>query len=415
MTCPLYVLFAVLLVDQLDAGMLLPILPALLTDADGESLVIDPADADGLGVFLVAILGAAYAVPAFFAQPVLGQLADRHGRKPLLALSFASSAVAFFLFAWGAAAGSIATLIVARVIDGLAAGNVLVAMAAVGDVAEEADRTRTFGILTATLSLGFVFGPLLGGYLGDPETASWTGPAAAFAIAGALNALALAAFWFGFVETLPAGDRDADAEGVSVWRALGNAREAFADERRRPYYLVQLCYTAGYTFFVTFYAVVLEERLGLDAAASGRFFAAMGVALAAVQFVAVDRAERALGPRLALRLALFAAAGAVTALALAPTLWVAYAALIPFALGGGIVDPMIASLLSRSAPPHRQGRIQGVRGSVDAAAGAVPPFLAAPLASAGSSTWAVAAGAGVIAVGGGLALALLPPADEAGD
>ena len=414
----LYVLFAILLVDQLDAGMMMPILPQLLTDAESEVLLIDPARTEGLGALLVALLGAAYALPAFFAQPLLGQLADRHGRKPLLIASFASSAASFFPFAWGATSGSVALLIVARVVDGIAAGNLLVAQAAVGDVTDEDSRTRYFGYFTASLSLGFVIGPLAGGYLGDPELASWTGPAAAFLVAGGLNVAALAGFALLFRETLADEERDGDDDDFTLARGFHNAREAFADGKRRPYYLILLCYIGGYTFFTTFYAVVLEERLDMDATDSGYFFSALGLALMLVQLFVVDRVERWAGSRKTLWLALFGVAAAMATLALARAPWLAYAAIVPFALGAGLVDPLIMSLLSRSASGREQGRIQGVRGSVDSLGRAVPPFLAGPLAAAGAANWAVLAGAGAMALGGALSLRLLagdPERDDDGE
>ena len=224
------------------------------------------------------------------------------------------------------------------------------------DLSEEGDRTRYFGYFTAALSMGFVFGPLLGGYLGDPEGAAWTGPSTAFYVAGALNALAVLGFVYFFAETLDEDDRD-DEGDFAVGQSLANAREAFRDEARRPYYLTLLCYIGGYTFFMTFYAVVLEERLDMDAQQTGWFFSALGLALMLVQLLLVDRLEKWLGPDKLLWAAMFSVAGATAALGLATAPWMAYVAIVPFALASGLIDPMIMSLLSRSA----EGRSAGPR------------------------------------------------------
>ena len=407
------ILLIILFVDQLDSGMMQPIFPQLFTNPESSELMMDPKDAETKGMLLVALLGAAYALPAFFAQPIIGQLSDRYGRRWLLIASFASSTMSFVLFGLGVTLGAVWLLVVARVIDGLAAGNLLVAQGAIADSSDKESRTQYFSYLAAALSLGFVFGPLLGGYLGDPEAAGWTGPSTAFYVSAVLNTLATVAFYFAFTETLKEEDRDTEDE-FAVGQSFSNARDAFTDEKRRPYYLVLLCYIAGYTFFMTFYAVVLEEEMDMDSKQLGWFFAALGLALMLVQLFLTDRFERRFGPRKSLWLAMFSVAGAVGVLGLVSEPWMAYAAILPFALAAGLIDPMIMSLLSKSASDDQQGRVQGVRGSVDSIARTIPPFLAGPIAAAGAANWAVLTGAGVMAVGGILALRLVA-GPEAGE
>ena len=396
--------------------MMQPLLPLLFTDAESSELLIPRGDAESMGMIWIAIMGAAYAVPAFVMQPIIGQLADRYGRRPLLIISFVSSTISFFVFALGISLGAVWMLVAGRVIDGFAAGNMLVSQAAVADESDERSRTKYFGYLTATLSLGFVLGPLVGGYVGSPDTADWTGPATAFYLSGGLSALAVLGFVFLFRETLKDEDRD-EGQDFEVAKSFTNAKEAFRDEKRRPYYLILLCYIAGYTFFTTFYSVVLEEDLGMDVTQTGWFFSSMGLGLMLVQLLLVDRFERWFGPRKMLWLAMFGVAGAVLLMGLAQNVWMAYAGIVPFALAAGLIDPMIMSLLSKSASGSEQGRVQGVRGSVDSAGRTFPPFLAGPIAAAGAANWAVIAGAGAMAIGGLLALRLLaePEADEGED
>ncbi len=405
MSKAIFVLLGVLLIDQLDAGMMMPLFPALFTDADSPSLLFEPARAEEFGSYFIAILSLVYAVPAFLSQPILGQLADRYGRKPFLTIAFAGSMVSYFLFAIGVTTEQLWLLVVSRALDGFSAGNLLVASAALADLTSEEDRTRFFGYFTAALSLGFVFGPLLGGYLGDPEVASWTGPATAFYAAGVLNLLAVGLFAWLFKESLSEDDRT--EEDFRLGQSFENARTAFSDEKRRPLYLVLLLYIAGYTFFITFYSVVLEDDLGMKPTDTGTYFAAMGLALMLVQIFLVSRVEQWFGPAKTLWIALFLAAGTIVIMGVASAPWMAYAAIVPFALGNGLVDPLIASLISKSTDGKSQGRVQGVRGSVDSAGRVFPPLLAGPLAAAGSAVWPVLAGAGVMAAGGALALRLL--------
>lgn len=408
----LAVLLSVLFVDQMNAGMLLPVLPALFTDAESPALLVDAADAGSTGVLLVAVLGAAFAVPAFLSQPVLGQLADRRGRRPLLLLAFSGSAASYVLFAWGAMAESVVLLVASRVVDGLTAGNVVVAQAAVADLTDDDERTRYFGYFTAALSLGFVAGPLLGGFLGDPEGPGWTGPATAFWAAAALNAVVVAAFAALFRETLDDDDR-ADDDGFRLGQAFADARDAARDEHRRPVYLVLLLYVAGYAFFTTFYNVVLEDRVEMGTREVGVFFAVLGAGFMVVQLFLVDRVERWLGPAKAVGGALFLTGASIAVAALATAPWMAYAVVPVFALGNGLVEPLVASVISRSAGGGEQGRVQGVRGSVDALGRTGPPFLAGPLAALGSPVWPVLVGAGFVAAAGGAAVLAVAGGDNA--
>ena len=405
----LYLLFGVLVVDQLDAGMATPLYPLLFTEADSPALLLaggSPDEVATRGAWFIALLSAAYAIPAFAAQPLLGQLSDRFGRKPMLLASFVSSALSYGVFAWGISAGALWAIVVARVVDGVAAGNILIAGASVADASEGDERTRLYGFFTAALSLGFVLGPLLGGYLGDPEGTAWQGPATAFLVAGGLNVLVVGVFAWRFRETL--GDDDRDADGAFAWgRAFRNARAAFADERRRPYYLLLACFIAAYSGFLAFYAVVLAERLDAGPATAGWFFAVLGGGLMLVQVGLVERVERWLGAARTLWAAFLLMGGAAVALAFASSTWLAFACVPLFALGTGLIEPLIQSLLSRTASERDQGRIQGVRGSVDSLARVVPPFLAGPVAAVGGAAYAVAGAGAVAGLGGLLALRLL--------
>ena len=345
----LAVLFAALFIDQMDAGMLLPVLPALLTNPDSPAFLLSGGpDAEQTGTLLIAVMSAAYAVPAFLAQPVLGQLADRRGRRPLLLLAFTGSALSYVLFAVGVMMESVWVLVASRALDGLTAGNVIVGMAALADETEDDERTRFFGYFTAALSLGFVVGPLLGGFLGDPEGASWTGPATAFWVAAGLNGVVVALFALLFKETLDDEDRQSD-DDFQIGQAFTNARDAARDGGRRATYLLLLLYVAGYTFYSTFYNVVLEERIGMDTNGVGIYFAVLGLGFMAVQLFVVDRVERRFGGPKALGVAAAVTAVSVALSALATAPWMAYALIPLFALGNGLIEPLVSSILSRSA------------------------------------------------------------------
>ena len=107
-------------------------------------------------------LTAAFSFAQFFATPVFGDLSDKYGRKPLLAISLVGTCISFILFA---EARSIIVLFVARILDGITGGNVSVAQAMVSDTSTPENRARRFGILGSAFGFGFIIGPALGGLL----------------------------------------------------------------------------------------------------------------------------------------------------------------------------------------------------------------------------------------------------------
>jgi|694.fasta_scaffold151047_2 DHA1 family tetracycline resistance protein-like MFS transporter len=146
-------------IDLLDFGLLVPILPLLLTDQSSPYLMRGPGQ-EKLGLILLGGLGATYGFMQFLASPLLGQLADRYGRKPLLLLSLIGTTVAYVVLAVGVTINSILLLFVARLIDGALGGYITVAQTALADVTPEEQRAKRFGYFGGAISFGFVVGPL---------------------------------------------------------------------------------------------------------------------------------------------------------------------------------------------------------------------------------------------------------------
>ena len=111
---------------------------------------------------IVTSLMAIYALCTFFAAPALGSLSDRFGRKPILLISLAGSALGYLIFGL---AGSLWMLFLGRIIDGLTGGNIVILFAYFADITDEENRTKVFGWTAAAVGVGTISGPTVGGLL----------------------------------------------------------------------------------------------------------------------------------------------------------------------------------------------------------------------------------------------------------
>ncbi|MDQ2803912.1 MAG: MFS transporter, partial [Pseudomonadota bacterium] len=146
---------AVLGIDSLGFGLVVPIVPDLVRQLSGLG-------ASGASFWVGALL-AVFSATQFIAAPVLGALSDRYGRRPVLLLSLSGIATNYLLLSW---APSLAWLFVGRLIAGATAANVSVANAYTADVTPPSRRAQSFGLVGAMFGLGFVLGPAVGGVLG---------------------------------------------------------------------------------------------------------------------------------------------------------------------------------------------------------------------------------------------------------
>src|SRR5260221_7920367 len=148
----LFILFTAFL-SILGIGIIIPVIPFIVA-----KYVKSPNEI----AFQVGLLVSLYSFCQFFAAPVLGALSDKYGRRPVLLLCLLGSAIGYILFGIG---GSLAILFIARAIDGITGGDISTVIAYVADVTKPQDRGKYFGIVGATIGLGFIIGPTVGGLM----------------------------------------------------------------------------------------------------------------------------------------------------------------------------------------------------------------------------------------------------------
>ena len=371
---PMLAIFTTVFIDLLGFGILIPVFPLLISP--GSPFRVTPEGwSFTQGLIMLGWLQAIYPFFIFLAAPILGQLSDRHGRRPVLAASIFGTSVGYVLFAIGISTANIPLLFAARALDGITGGNLAVAQAAIGDVSNNENRAKNFGFLGAAFGLGFIIGPYLGGRLSSPDasfyglfdTPSWFGATTPFWFA----AIIAMANCLGVLTTFPETLKEKFHGGrIKLGRAVSNVVAGFKSDRLRVILATAFLFNAGFTFFTTFFGVYLKNSFDFSSAKIGDYFAIVGLFIAISQAVVVGRVAKKLADFKVLRFSLLGNAAMMLAYFLTPTSSPAYLYMvIPFfTVFNGLTMANMSSLVSRSAEPGQQGQAMGIYSSVQSLA-----------------------------------------------
>ncbi|NQW32978.1 MAG: MFS transporter [Acidimicrobiaceae bacterium] len=371
---PMLAIFTTVFIDLLGFGILIPVFPLLISS--GSPFRVTPEGwSFTQGLIMLGWLQAIYPFCIFVAAPILGQMSDRHGRRPVLATSIFGTSVGYVLFAIGISTANIPLLFAARALDGITGGNLAVAQAAIGDVSTNENRAKNFGLLGAAFGLGFIIGPYLGGRLSSPDasfyglfdTPSWFGATTPFWFAAIIALANGVSVLVTFPETLKEkfhGGR------IKIGRSISNVVAGFKSDRLRVILATGFLFNAGFTFFTTFFGVYLKNSFNFTSAKIGDYFALVGLFIAFSQAVVVARVAKKLADFKVLRFSLFGTAAMMLVYFLTPTSSSAYLYMvIPFfTFFNGLTMANMSSLVSRSAEPGQQGQAMGIYSSVQSLA-----------------------------------------------
>jgi DHA1 family tetracycline resistance protein-like MFS transporter len=349
-------IFTTMLVDTIGLGIIIPVAPKLIAELTHESLS-GAARWGGLLFFLFALM-------QFFFSPVLGNLSDRFGRRPVLILSLLALGIDYALSGF---APNITWLIVARILSGMAAGSYAAINAYIADVSPPEKRAANFGLTGAAFGIGFVLGPALGGVLGDHF-----GTRAPFFLAAAISVLNAGFGWLVLKESLPPERR----RTFELWRA--NPIGSLLAIRRYPmifgligvFVLGRLAHDANPATW-TFYTMEKFHWGPGDVAMS---LVAVGI-LTTFSFGVLPRLiVPRIGETRAVYVGLFFAALGYAGYAFSSQPWMLYASMLVWALGG-VGNPALNSIVSRQVAANEQGELQGALASLGSATSIFAPLV----------------------------------------
>lgn len=375
----LIAVFAVVFVDLLGFGLILPLLPYY-------------ADKFGATPTVVGLLAASYAAAQLIGAPVLGRLSDRHGRRPMLLISILGTAVGFVLLGLAEPLGNalagllpaglagedvvtaasvitLGLLFFSRILDGLTGGNISVAQAYITDITDEENRARGLGLVGAAFGLGFIVGPALGGALSAGER--YAVPALFAAALAFLNWIAVF-LWLpeSLTDEIKADLAKRPARAVlsiaELWQALKRPRFG-------PLLQVRLFYGLAFATFTGVFALYAQYRLELNSTQTGYVLAYVGFLSVLVQGVAIGRLTKRFPENRLILASVAILTVSLLAWAFTPNVPLLLVVLAPVAFASGVLNTVINSAITKSVYPEEVGGALGVAASIESLSRVVGP------------------------------------------
>lgn len=348
-------IFITLLIDIMGLGLIIPVMPKLISELKG----IPVNEASPYGAWLVS----AYAITQFVFGPIVGNLSDKYGRRPVLLFSLFGFAIDYLFMAL---APTYALLFVGRIISGITGASITTASAYIADISTHETRAKNFGMVGAAFGIGFIAGPALGGLL-----AGW-GIRAPFYAAAALCLLNWLYGYFVLPESLSKEHRR-----EFHWKKI-NPFGGFRFLQKHPaiiglaacYFLLYLgaqSVMANWSYFTMYQFGWREKMVGISLAVVGLI---VGLVQAGLTRVVNPR----LGNEKSIYLGLSLYIIGLVLFGIANESWMMFAFTIPYCMGG-LAGPALQSTLATHIPPNQQGALQGSLSSLMSLTTIIGPLI----------------------------------------
>ena len=349
-------IFITMLIDITGWGIIIPVIPKLIK----ELINGDISEAAKYGGWLTF----AYAFTQFIFAPLIGNLSDKFGRRPIILISLFAFALDYLLLAFSP---TIVWLFIGRIIAGLTGASITTASAYIADVSTPENRAKNFGMIGAAFGLGFIIGPVIGGLLGQ------FGSRVPFYAAAILCMLNFIYGYFILPESLSKENRR-----TFDWKRA-NPIGAFINLKKHPTLIglmlaIFLLYVGSHAVhsnwsYFTMYRFHWDEKM------VGISLGAVGLLVGIVQGGLIRWTSPRLGNNKSIYLGLALYTLGMLLFAFATHSWMMFVFLIPYCLGG-IAGPALQSVVSGKVPPNEQGEIQGTLASLMSASAIIgPPMM----------------------------------------
>lgn len=348
-------IFITLLIDVIGIGLIIPVMPKLITSLIYGSI----SDASKYSGWLTF----AYALMQFLFSPMLGNLSDKYGRRPILLLSLFGLGIDYIFLSF---APSIGWLFIGRTVAGIGGASFTTATAYIADISNEENRAQNFGMVGAAFGLGFVIGPAIGGLLGG------FGARVPFMVAAGLSLCNCLYGYFVLPESL-----DITHRREFDWKRanpIGSLKQLLKYEDLKglivSYFLIFLggmAIQSTWSFFTIQKFNWTEKMIGIS-------LSVVGLLIAIVQGGLIRVVNPRLGNKRSMYVGYIFYAIGLFLFAFASQSWMMFVFLIPYCLGG-FCGPALQSVMSAQVPKNEQGELQGGLTSLMSLAAIIGPPL----------------------------------------
>ena len=350
-------IFITLVIDCIGIGIIIPVMAGLIK----EITHLGTSEASAYGGYL----GVTYALMQFIFSPIMGNLSDQYGRRPVLLLSLLGLGIDYIFLAF---APSLMWLFVGRLIAGISGASFTTGMAYIADISTPEKRAANFGLVGAAFGLGFILGPIIGGFTAE----IFDNLRAPFLVAAGFSLINLLFGIFFLPESLLASNRRKFS-----W-ARANPIGAFKQVTRYPgiaIYLLALglLFLAGNTMQSTWGFFTIES-FNWNAKQIAISLTIVGVMAAVVQGGLVKYAIAYFGQLNSVIVGVSIQILGFLLFSFATQEWMMYAFTVVYCLGG-ICGPALQGLISTGVPANEQGEIQGTVTAVMSLTSIISPLM----------------------------------------
>lgn len=340
------ILFAVMFFVMVGFGIIIPVLPFY-----AEELGATPTQ--------LGLLMAVYSLMQLLFSPIWGRVSDRIGRKPVMLIGIFGLAISFFLMA---SASSLGMLFAARIIGGLlSSANMPTVTAYVADITSPEDRGKGMGVVGASVGLGFILGPAIGGIFSESNLST------PFLLSGISSLITFLLVLFILRESLPADKRGTGTgKKESMFKALQGPISIL--------FILQLFVSLSMAGLEATFAYFAAKRAGLGTVQLGYLFMIMGFAGALVQGGLVGRLTKKYGEGAVIQLGIIISAIGFGLILLIDSFATAAIYLTIFGIGNGVIRPSVSALLTKTSTTGH-GNTTGLLSSFDSIGRIVGPPL----------------------------------------
>lgn len=348
----LWIIFLILFTNMLGFGIILPLLPYYV-----ESF--------GAGPITIGFLAASFSVFQLLSAPILGELSDKIGRRSILLFSIGGTALSFGILGF---ANSIPLLFLARIIDGASGGNISTAQAYIADITSKENRTQGMGIVMAAISLGFILGPAVGGFL---SVYGYSVPAFV-ACAVAIIATVLTYFF------LPETEKTSTSlKKRKIFFSLRDFYDALVHPEVGLFLTLSFIMMFAFSLLQGTFSLFSEHSLHLTARDNGFVFAYLGIIGFLIQIFFLKKILKLFSEHKLTLITIILMAISLAMIAFANNLIILFLAITILSFANNIFGPVVSGLISKKTPDSEQGNIMGVSQSVGSIGRIIGPVLGA--------------------------------------